>query len=282
MEERNYTQEVSDILVNMNYKKIIIEKIIPNPTGITLYITDNGTEPWSIIYLNEFYVEMYRRITEELGPDVNVGIEIGEYNITGGVEHAKVNVMSSFVNIFPAFVRHQFVLPVSVKNIPVYASSNHLSLPEGVVERIDNLIKILMAQRNVPKTFNHRLKMLRRGVLNIKTVRADANAPTFKVSYELPSDCEVQIAVDNNNNYRMIGILYFPLKDTLKFHILDSDDFKDKIRHIPTDAVKSNVINSIYSELGHHVQLNKLVIKQPSHEIMGMFKITGDDGLLND
>jgi len=279
---RKQIERVKNLLEGITIGTIKITEVKTNSTGVLLNVYDMGPGTWDIQYLSRFYKGVYDRITSELGPDVMTSVEIGDYIINGGVEDNKVNLFTPSNNVMPSFTRHQFVLPVVIKNIPAYIESDHFTLPISTPDHVERIVKSLVAQRNVPKKLNHMFDLLRKHTMEVKV--SEKSKETITVSYEFPESAHLFFENQPNLNYKVKASVVFPNEnDIISVHIMDCDDFKQKTSGTPANFSIRMIQIEFEKELlwafERNIKSYKLALFNPLHYIHKLIRITGCDQL---
>lgn len=243
---------------------------------ISIDVFDNGTSMWDENYFTRLYQSIYERITGELGPNIDPSLEIHRFMVNAGITGADVNVLASGNNVMPSFVRHQFVLPVKINDIPAHIQNDHFTIPHSTPHQVDKIIKSLVAQRIVPKKLQHMLDLFRSGTMSVKI--SESSNETIQVKYDLPENTELYVHVQPLLNYKLQGGVSFRNTDFLiKVHILDCDDYMEKIKYMNHILVKGDFERELLRAFERSVKQHKLIFMSPLHEINKMIRITGCD-----
>lgn len=273
MEEQ--IERIKELLEGLTIGTITITNVKTNSTGVLLNVLDTGTEMWDRNYLTKFYHEMYRRITDELGPEVTSTVEIGNYIINAGITGAELNIFSANHNVMPAFTRHQFVLPVVIKDIPGHIHTDHFSIPSSTPNAVAGIMKSLLAQRNVPNKLNHMFTLFKEGTMEVKT--NENSLHTTKVSYKFPDSTRLVFETQPGLNYKIrASIVNNDVSEHVMVHIIDCEDFKQKTENILDKLyLKMEFDRELLRAFEKHALIHKLRLSTPLPMIHQMIRITG-------
>ena len=245
---------------------------------IVLSVYDGNTDGWTINQTDQLFQAVYDKVVSITGdPQFDVKFTIAKYEITAGLNGVQVNMLDARTNLLPAYIRHHFILPIPLKEIPQLINIDYFVLPEESVGMIQDIIRSFNSQKNVPQRYENLLRLLKRGTINIKmdVDNHPLRGEPMRARYSLPENSKMVFGVDKVNHYKIVGKLDLGTEGSFNIEILeDEQTLKDRFEEsAKSGGAQHNMINGCYRTFEKMLATHKLKFQQESYQVCNLMRI---------
>ena len=273
---KNIHGTIANLLKNFTFNNIRITDVKLDEDGVEVEMEDSNTDTWGEDYFNGIYNAIFEHVVQSTGKSQwETSFRITEYRITAGISGVDVNILNPMLNVMPAFVRHQFVLPVYIKDFPGRIGANYFVIPHSVPVQVKRIVDALLSQSNVPQRYEKMFHMIKRGVLMVKLpdLMLESDVP-FRIRYELPAGSGIRSIVDVSQRFKLKAVLDIA-EGPINISVLDDEEFYNSVRSIKTEGpINHEVITGIYRAIERMCNVHKIKIGEPSHTTCDKFIIS--------